>query len=271
MIRDVRPLEADGDVNASPRPQTIAYRALAQELRDAIERGDFGPVGQLPTEAQLSEERGVSRQTVRRALQDLVADGLVYRVQGRGTFVSRLPAGRQYVQAVGSIEDIETISEDVLLEAVEAIRPQIDVEAAGRMGLPSDEVYAGCLRRLYDGAAFGVSWFWLPPAVGRLVAQEGFMSTPGTQRRESLLHTVQRLWPSTIASAQQSITAVGATDEVAAHLDMEPGAPTLRVDRLYHDTSGDPVELATSYFNPTRYSYRLALRRSLAKHADQPR
>jgi GntR family transcriptional regulator len=247
--------------NGPARP--IAYRALAQDLREAIERGDFGRVGQLPTEAQLSKERGVSRQTVRRALQDLVADGLVYRVQGRGTFVSNLPAGRECVQSVSSIEDIEAVPDGVDFEIVEPLHPDIDVEAAGRMRLPSDEVYAGLARRLHAGTIFGVVWFWLPPAVGRLVSQTDYWSKAGAQRHRSLLLTIEQLWPRNIVATQQSVTAEGANEEVAAHLQIEPGTPTLRVDRLFHDTSGDPVELTTSYFNPSRYSYRVTLRRSL--------
>jgi GntR family transcriptional regulator len=251
---------------ASEGARPIAYRALAKELREAIQRGDFGRGGQLPTEAQLSKEHGVSRQTVRRALQDLVADGLVYRVQGRGTFVSGLPTGRQYVQSVGSIEDVAAMAENVVLEVVDGIRPEINVDAAGRMGLPSDEVFTGSVRRLYGGVPFAISWFWLPPAVGRVVLEDGLVSDPGAHRRESVLRAVERLCRRTIAGAQQSITARAASDEVAAHLDIGPGTPTLRVDRLYHDTSGDAVELATSYFNPSRYSYRVTLRRSLDKH-----
>jgi len=53
-----------------------------------------------------------------------------------------------------------------------------------------------------------------------------------------------------------------ADDEVAAAVGCPPGHPMLRVDRLYSDASGTPVELAVSHFLPEQYTYRVTLRRS---------
>ncbi len=63
-----------------------AYRTLATRLRDAIRNGEYANGRQLPTEEQLSASHSVSRQTVRRAMQDLVSEGIIYRVAGRGTY-----------------------------------------------------------------------------------------------------------------------------------------------------------------------------------------
>ena len=65
-----------------------------------------------------------------------------------------------------------------------------------------------------------------------------------------------------IAEAAQSITVAGADAEVAAAVDCAAGHPMLRVDRLYSDSSGTPVELAVSHFLPEQYTYRVTLRRS---------
>lgn len=67
-----------------------AYQVLRQRLRDEIAAGAYPPEGvRLPTESELVAEHGLSRQTVRRAFQDLVAEGVVYRVPGRGTYANR--------------------------------------------------------------------------------------------------------------------------------------------------------------------------------------
>jgi DNA-binding GntR family transcriptional regulator len=68
--------------------------------------------------------------------------------------------------------------------------------------------------------------------------------------------------PRSIKGAEQSITAAAAPPSVAEHLECEPGQPVLRIDRLYTDDTGTPVELAVSYFDPAHYSYQVRLRRS---------
>jgi GntR family transcriptional regulator len=73
---------------AAPEGQAggSAYRQVASGLRQAIAAGQY-PAGQRrPTEAELVTAAGLSRQTVRRAFQELVTDGAIYRVRGRGTF-----------------------------------------------------------------------------------------------------------------------------------------------------------------------------------------
>jgi GntR family transcriptional regulator len=86
----------------STRP-TPAYRELAEELRLSILRRRGQDAGRLPTEAELSQRYKLSRQTVRRAYQDLVNEGVVQRIPGRGTFAS--PPG-PYVRSFGSLEDL---------------------------------------------------------------------------------------------------------------------------------------------------------------------
>src|SRR5436309_1541444 len=92
---------------------TPAYRELADQLRTAIQRN--GTHAQLPTEGELSQRHGLSRQTVRRAYQELVADGVVRRVPGRGTFP--VPSGH-YVRSLGSFDDLLAQAKDTELELV---------------------------------------------------------------------------------------------------------------------------------------------------------
>ena len=72
-------------LTAGPMP---LYQQLKQRLRDEIERGDYKPGDQLPAEPELIQQFGVSRITVRQALSDLAAEGLVVRRHGKGTFVA---------------------------------------------------------------------------------------------------------------------------------------------------------------------------------------
>ena len=69
----------------NPRP---LYQQLRDILVDAIESGKWGPNEKIPSENNLSATYGLSRMTVRAVLTDLVKEGLLYRVQGKGTYVA---------------------------------------------------------------------------------------------------------------------------------------------------------------------------------------
>ncbi|MUH46274.1 MAG: GntR family transcriptional regulator, partial [Actinobacteria bacterium] len=123
---------------AVSRGQATAYQTLATELRTAILQGKYPDGMALPTEAELVEQHHLSRQTVRRAFQELVADDLVYRVPGRGTFAS--PTDRPYLRQFGSIEELMGLSLDTELELLEPLSPRVDVAAAGRLRANADVV-----------------------------------------------------------------------------------------------------------------------------------
>jgi DNA-binding GntR family transcriptional regulator len=72
-------------------PQTPAYRQLADQLREAIRRGDYGPRDAIPSLTQLTGSTGLARGTVQKAIEILEKEGLVYTVSGRGTFVTPPP------------------------------------------------------------------------------------------------------------------------------------------------------------------------------------
>ena len=64
------------------------YRQLAAILRDQIERGEYAPGRPIPSETRLMQEHGLARETVRKAVRLLAADGLVEVVPGRGVYVT---------------------------------------------------------------------------------------------------------------------------------------------------------------------------------------
>ncbi|MDX6627312.1 MAG: GntR family transcriptional regulator [Solirubrobacterales bacterium] len=247
--------------NTSDRP--IAYRALASDLREAIVRDELGPDRRVPTEAELSASYGVSRQTVRRALQDLVAEGLVYRVRGRGTFALRSGGGGQYLRSFGTIDDLLAMSQDTVLEVLAPLRSRVNVDAAGRLDLPNDVVMEGLFRRLHAEDPFCVTQIYLPPDVGELIAANRDLGAAGDHTSETLISVIETVRSKPISRAQQSITAVALPDDLGDALDVPAGTPVLRVDRAYFDTEDRAVELAISHFDPDRYSYRLEMVRVL--------
>ncbi|HEX4064069.1 MAG TPA: GntR family transcriptional regulator [Streptosporangiaceae bacterium] len=242
------------------RGRAAAYRTLADALRSEIRDGRYADGGKLPTEEQLSASYSVSRQTVRRAMQDLVSEGIIYRVAGRGTY----PVAEEdrYVRQFGSVEELMALSVDTECEIIRPLRRKVDVENAGRLRLDSDEIYALALIRLHGQVPFCYTSVYLPPRVGELVSDVTELTSPGLRSRVTVIGLIDTRMSRAIMAAEQSITAAAAPAFAAEHLTCQPGQPALRVDRLYSDAGGSPVELAVSYFDPEHYSYRVKLRRS---------
>ncbi|HEU5349538.1 MAG TPA: GntR family transcriptional regulator [Ktedonobacterales bacterium] len=236
-----------------------AYQQLATDLRVALEQGRFGTQGRMPTEAELGQIYGVSRQTVRRAFQDLVAEGLVQRAPKRGTFATGLSQRGQYLRSVGTIEELMAWT-GTEMEVVRPIARQLAPEAAARLDLPSDEVAVLVVRRLYEAVPFVLTQIYLPPDVGDRIAAAGVLADRG---QGTVIGLLEDFISHPIAGASQSISALSASEEIAAEIDCQPGDPVLYVERLYHDTTGQPQELAISHYNPARYAYRVELRRRL--------
>ncbi|MGV0656541.1 GntR family transcriptional regulator [Mycolicibacterium thermoresistibile] len=236
-----------------------AYQTLREHLRDEILAGRYRDGTRLPTESELVAKHGVSRQTVRRAFQDLVAEGVVYRIPGRGTYASE--TGRRYLRQFGSIEDLMSLSDDTTMEVLSGLRRRVDVDAASRLRLDDDIVYSVVFRRLHDGVPFVSTTVHLAPAVASAVlsAPELAHGAVGTQ---TVIGVLEPHLPEPIVEAAQSITVAAADGAVAEAVQCEPGHPMLRVDRLYSDAEGRPVELSVSHFLPEQYTYRVTLRRS---------
>lgn len=233
-----------------------AYRRLSEELRSAIEEGRIGE--RMPTEAELGQLHGVSRHTVRQAFQDLVAEGLVYRVPGRGTFVTGLSKRGKYLRSIGSIEELMSWP-GTEMEVVESVGITAAPEAASHLELPTEEVATLLIRRLYEGSPFVVTRVYLPPETGKRMRDEGLPAKDD----KTVLGALEKFIALPVAGASQSITAEPAPENHAPYIDCEPGEPALRVERTYFDTEGKPVEFALSHYNPERYTYRLELRRAM--------
>ena len=240
------------------RTRVSAFARVASDLRAQIRDGSFLPGSPMPTEAEIAAQYSVSRHTVRRAFQDLVAEGLVRRVPGSGTFAT--PSSR-YLRQFGSIEDLMALSADSEMRVLRPLGGAVDPAAAGRLRLDDDHVATASFTRLHDGEAFCHTRLWLPPWVHQLLGRVEVLASPGALSRVTVIALLDEVLRAPIQDAEQSISVAAATPEVAQALAVAPGTALLRIDRIYYDTAGDPVELAVSHFHPDRYSYRVRLRR----------
>jgi DNA-binding GntR family transcriptional regulator len=246
------------NVSSADRPKRVpAYTVLADELRRQVRDQRYTGGHRLPTETELSATYGVSRQTVRRAFQDLVSERVVYRVPGRGTFAR--PEGGKYGRSFGSIEDLLSIALDTKLEVLDPPTIRVDLAAAGRLRLSTDEVVTIRFRRFHEGRPFCTTRAYLPVLLGKALFDIPELNDVGVLQQLTVLSVVQTVAGTALVGADQSVTAVPASAEVASDIEVDESQPVLRIDRVYFDSEGELLEVAVNHFNPDRYSYRLRL------------
>lgn len=252
-----KPSEPELPTSGSKRPARASYRKLADDLRGRIEAGEYADGAKMPTEIELRESYGVSRHTVREALNQLVADGLIYRVQGRGTFASgRQSTSGKYLRSIGSLDEI-IVWPETRVEVVEPFGVEVESSIAARLELPYVEVSKAIVRRFYEGLPFVVTRHYVAPELGAVLAENGIPSVgDGT-----VIGAAERFLPARIAGARQEITAMNAPLREAELIGCAEGDAILLIERLYYDATGRFVEFTASHFNPRRYSYRMELRR----------
>lgn len=154
-----------------------------------------------------------------------------------------------------------SLSEDTSMEVLQGLSRRVDVTAASRLRLEHDVVYTVVFRRVHDEIPFVVTTVHLPEHIARLVFDSPELAD-GAVGTDTVIGVLEPHLDQPIAEAAQSITVAPADELVAEALGCERDHPMLRVDRLYSDTTGTPVELSVSHFLPEQYTYRVTLRRS---------
>lgn len=229
--------------------------AKHDELRERLlaELGELDPHAPLATERELAGRHGVSRTTVRHALDALEGDGRVYRIQGSGTFVA--PA------MVSKSLSLSSFSEDMRARGLSAgsCLLGVDMVPAGRriaadLDLDPDDVVVRVTRlRLADGAPMCLENVHLP--AGRV---------PGLIEHDlsgSLYELLALHYGIDIRSADQTVQAVEVDDTTAALLGVPAGSAALRVRRTGLDRREAPVEATTTIYRADRYDVRFTVRR----------
>lgn len=212
------------------------YLELARRLREGILHGNFQDA--LPPERALSEAFGVSRDSVRKALDLLEEEGLVVRRQGSGTFVAKRATFRTRLR--GFSEEMEALGMKPSTKVLGVEKGPATPEEAMALGLsPGEEVLRLVRLRLADGEPMALERATLP-------AWALDEAPPG-----SLYQALEAkgLRP---VRALQRLRAVAAREE-ARLLGVEPGSPLLHLERISYLRDGKPVERVKSWYRADRY------------------
>ncbi len=230
----------------SPLP---LYHQLRQALLGTLEQGHWEKGDPIPTEREICDTYGVSRITVRRAINDLVREGYLVSHQGKGTFVARPKIQRQLSQLRSFSEELEAIglragSRLLSLRQEPAIG---DVAAALRVE-EGEWIWIVERLRLVDDEPTIVSTSHL-----RLPAH--VVLTPAQLQGQASLWRVLRLQGVTFARSEATIQAVAGSLRESQLLEVSPGSPLLLVESIIYSDDDEPVEYTRMVSRGDRYKY----------------
>ncbi|MFJ9868046.1 GntR family transcriptional regulator [Streptomyces sp. NPDC101165] len=222
------------------------YYQLAQQLEAAIEHGVLAPGNLLGNEVDLSVRLGLSRPTVRQAIQSLVDKGLLVRRRGVGTQVVHSQVKRP-LELSSLYDDLESAGQGPTTRVLRNERVPAGADVAASLGIAEGaEVVVLERLRCTHGQPVAFLCNYLPAALLEL----------DTERLESTgLYRMMRSVGINLHSARQTVGARSATAEEAALLDEKEGAALLTMQRTAYDDTGRPVEYGTHVYRASRYAF----------------
>ncbi|MBX3605680.1 MAG: GntR family transcriptional regulator [Piscinibacter sp.] len=227
------------------------YRVVKRALLRAIEGGELPPGEALPAEPALAGAFGVAIGTLRHAVDELVAEHILVRRQGRGTFVATHDADRFLFQFF-HVERSDGLREVPLVELLSFARERLDDEAAATaLALKAGEPVFRFENRLHlQGRPVVHDQITLPALLFKGLTEKRLRERPGT---------IYRLWQTdfgiTVVRALERARAVAAERHVARVLGMAPGAPVMQVRRSALTFGDKPVEYRVSTIHTAVHEY----------------
>lgn len=237
-------------------PEGGKARRVYLLLRDEISNGAFREGALLPGENRLAEQFGVSRITVRRALDGLAADGWIEKRTGAGSVVlSRGGADRRIAaDFAGLIPQLVEIDRSTTARLLSFSYGTPTAAIATALGLsPTDRVQMAVRVRLSEGTPFSHLTTHVPADIAESYTEADLATQP-------LFRLLERSGV-LVESATQSVSAALATPEVAAALQVSVGAPLLSLQRVVRDKAGRGVEHLSALYRPDLFRLEMKLAR----------
>lgn len=233
------------------------YQQLHQQLRAAIQSGQYAVHSSFPTEAQLSAQYGVSRHTVREATRRLVEEGLISKQPGAGTVVRATQPVAPYVSTVGTFQDAMVYSDTTRLEVLASRRHEADAALAEALRCDVGSVWIELTAMRHPAgqvSPMSYSRIYLRPAFAEIMAHlHGDHPSIYT-----LLHSH---CGAAVDGFRQRIDATLMPDEGLALLQLPAGHPALHVLRAYYDAQDQLLAASVNWYIPARFRMETTWRR----------
>ena len=239
-----------------PAPAAIRMPKYYQVKRQLLDlTASMSPGSPVPPERELARQYETSRTTVRQALAELVIEGRLLRMQGKGTFVAK-PKVAQLLELASYTEGMRQHGLHPQTRILEVGYVTADEHLAGLLGIrPGGRALRLHRLRLADGEPMSIDTSHLParrfPGLRKQL-----------ERHASLYETLRTDFGIHLAEAEETIETVLADPHDAQLLGVDPGIPLLLLSRHAIDSTGHPVEWAQSWYRGDRYKFVTRLRRN---------
>lgn len=227
------------------------YRQVEEHITRQIHDGTFPPASLLPSDARLSAQYGVSRITIRHALDGLVRGNLVRRQQGVGTFVVGPDHAVKQASLFGYIDDIHPHLNLKLLEAGRRVPPATLARTMGLEASTDCQCYVCINRAGKEPLSYLEAYF--PDDAARFLTAADFSGQIPFAR------LVEMRSGKVFAFAEQTMGAVAAPTHVARALGLAPHQPIMRMERVYFAQDGAVMDATEAHYHPQRYQYSVRL------------
>ncbi|MBY7142863.1 GntR family transcriptional regulator [Virgibacillus sp. NKC19-3] len=226
------------------------YQQLKEHIIEKIDKKIWKPGDKIYSENQLYEMFAVSRNTAKRAIEDLVQEGILYRIQGKGTFVS-LPKIEQSLSAFYSFSEVLSKKglkpKDVVL-GIKVIEASHQVAKALRIEKGEQVVMLQRIRYANDEPIILESSY-LPKILINNEEKLKFVAcTP-------LYNILNNNFNISVNSAKETFEPTLIREEEKFHLEVEVGSPALLLERIAYDPSKKPVEFCKSIVRGDRCKF----------------
>jgi len=236
---------------AAPAPTfSPLYQQIKALITQSLQSGEWKPGEMIPSEVELANRYKVSQGTVRKAIDELAADNLVMRRQGKGTFVSTHHEARAHIRflRLRPDEGVPHYPESRFLE-VKRLRAPADV--ARLLELKSGDAIIYIKRvQSFDGIPTIIEEQWLP---GQLF--KGLTAERLSEYKGPMYGLFESEFGTRMIRADEKVRAVVAGPDEAALLQVEPGTPLLSAERVSFTYGDKPVELRRGLYLTTRHHY----------------
>jgi len=255
-----RPAAQASGTAASAQPNAAAaqlrlpkYYQVKKQLLELT--SSMTPGSPVPPERELARVYETSRTTVRQALAELVVEGRLLRMQGKGTFVAK-PKVAQVLELASYTEGMRQHGLHPQTRILDVGYVTADEHLADLLGIrPGGRVLRLHRLRLADGEPMSIDTSHLParrfPGLRKQL-----------ERHASLYETLRTDYGIHLAEAEETIETVLADPHDAQLLGVDPGLPLLLLSRHAIDSTGQPVEFAQSWYRGDRYKFITRLKRN---------